>query len=127
MSAKTKNDFAPVQAELKSILKKYEGDGLSAVPNMPGDYILIGPRTEHSMGKEVWFGGIRTGKAYVSYHLMAVYVFPDLLEGISPELKKRMQGKSCFNFKKVDQKLFKELAKLTDKGYKRFKKEKWIE
>jgi hypothetical protein len=126
MPSKSNPDFAPVRDRLKSILKPYEGSGLSAVPNKPGDYILIGPQTEHSMGKEVWFGGIRTGKAYVSYHLMAVYVFPDLLEGISPELKKRMQGKSCFNFRTVDEKLFKELARLTDKGYRRFKKEKWI-
>jgi len=41
-------------------------------------------------------------------------------------LKKRMQGKSCFNFKTVDDKLFRELARLTDKGYRRFKKEKLI-
>ena len=57
---------------------------------------------------------------------MAVYAFPDLLDGLSPELRKRMQGKSCFNFKAVDDKLFRELAKLTDKGYRRFKKEKLI-
>jgi len=37
-----------------------------------------------------------------------------------------MQGKACFNFKEVDEKLFKELAKLTDAGYKRLKKEGFI-
>jgi len=74
----------------------------------------------------VWFGAVQTRKSYVSYHLMAVYAFPDLLDGLSPELRKRMQGKSCFNFKAVDDKLFRELAKLTDKGYRRFKKEKLI-
>ena len=42
-------------------------------------------------------------------------------DGISPELKKRMQGKSCFNFKDVDEKLFKELAALTEISYKRLK------
>jgi len=57
---------------------------------------------------------------------MAVYACPELLDGMSPELKKRMQGKACFNFKEVDDKLFKELAKLTDKGCRRFKKEKLI-
>ena len=87
---------------------------------------LIGPPTERSLGKDVWFGAVRTGKNYVSYHLMAVYVFPELLDGMSPELKKRMQGKSCFNFKQVDDTLLRELAKLTDQGYKRFKKEKLI-
>jgi hypothetical protein len=54
---------------------------------------------------------------------MPVYMFPDMLKDISPELKKRMQGKSCFNFKKVEPDLFKELTDLTHKGVERFKKE----
>jgi hypothetical protein len=33
------------------------------------------------------------------------------------ELKKRMQGKSCFNFTSVDEGLFQELAALTGKGF----------
>jgi len=43
-----------------------------------------------------------------------------LSKSISPELKKRMQGKSCFNFKAVDEKLFKELRKLTRAGFQKF-------
>ncbi len=69
---------------------------------------------------------MQTRKNYVSYHLMPVYAFPELLKGASPELKKRMQGKSCFNFKAVDDKLFAELLRLTEKGYQRFKDEKLI-
>jgi hypothetical protein len=87
---------------------------------------LIGPPTPASKGKDVWFGAVQTRKNYVSYHLMPVYVFPELLDTISPELKKRMQGKSCFNFTRVDEKLFNELADLTEQGYERFKKEKLI-
>lgn len=56
---------------------------------------------------------------------MSVYACPDLLKAMSPELKKRMQGKSCFNFKEVDEKLFKELAKLTKAGAARFSDEKF--
>jgi hypothetical protein len=48
-------------------------------------------------------------------------MFPDLLKGISPELKKHMQGKSCFNFKKVEPKLFDELAGLTRQGVEQFR------
>jgi hypothetical protein len=33
-----------------------------------------------------------------------------------------MQGKSCFNFKVVNEKLFEELAELTEKGVQRFQK-----
>jgi len=46
---------------------------------------------------------------------------------MSPELKKRMQGKSCFNFKEVDEKLFKELARLTKAGAAKFTDERFIE
>jgi hypothetical protein len=54
---------------------------------------------------------------------MPVYMYPDLLNGISPELKKHMQGKSCFNFKKIEPELFKELFELTQKSAERFQEE----
>src|SRR5437899_9551860 len=73
------------------------------------------------------FGGVRLGKAYVSFYLMSVYASPDLLKSMSPELKKRMQGKSCFNFKEVDEKLFKELKQLTKAGAAKFNDGKFIE
>jgi hypothetical protein len=66
-----------------------------------------------------WFGGVRLGKRYVSYDLMPVYVEPSLLEGASPELRRRMQGKSCFNFGAIDEGLFAELEALTRRGYDR--------
>jgi hypothetical protein len=50
-------------------------------------------------------------------------MYPELLQDISPELRKRMQGKSCFNFKKVEPNLFKELAELTQKGAVKFQQE----
>jgi hypothetical protein len=46
---------------------------------------------------------------------------------MSPELKRRMQGKSCFNFKQVDKKLFKELNTLTRDGAAKFTNGKFIE
>ncbi len=67
-------------------------------------------------GEPMWFGGVRVGKAYVSYYLMPVYSHPILAAKISPGLKKRMQGKSCLNFKAADQALFDELEALTREG-----------
>jgi hypothetical protein len=46
---------------------------------------------------------------------------PDLLDGISPALKKRMQGKSCFNFKSIEPALFDELSMLTQRSLVRIK------
>ena len=62
----------------------------------------------------MWFGAVKLGKAYVSFHLMPLYMSPALEKEISPTLKKRMQGKTCFNFKTVPhQELLADLQKLT--------------
>ena len=59
------------------------------------------------------FGMVRPGKAYVGYHLMPLYMNARLTALVTPALKRRMQGKTCFNFTAVDETLFKELGVLT--------------
>jgi hypothetical protein len=54
---------------------------------------------------------------------MPVYLKTELLDGLSPGLKSRMQGKSCFNFSEVDKPLFKELAALTKAGFASYKEQ----
>jgi len=71
----------------------------------------------HERDPSTWFAGTRLGKRYVSYYLMPIYVKPSLLDGISPELRRRMQGKSCFNFAKVDEPLLADLEALTEASY----------
>jgi len=56
------------------------------------------PYPQHK-GQPMWFGAVKVGKAYVSYHLVALYMNPKLTKTMSPALKKHMQGKACFNFK----------------------------
>lgn len=116
------SEFDAVFRQLKAIMQKYETSLLKASTDGHTDYSLSGPVTTASRGRPIWFGGVRKGKAYVSYHLMPVYARPDLLEGMSPELRKHMQGKSCFNFRHSEPALFKELAKLTKRGYEGFRK-----
>jgi hypothetical protein len=126
MTVKSQPDFAAVHARLKQIMQKYEKGVLKAQTDTATNYELVAPPIPLTKGKPFWFGAVKTGKAYVSYHLMAVYAHPALLEGISPELRKRMQGKSCFNFRAIDEPLFRELAELTDKGYRGMKQMKYI-
>lgn len=56
-----------------------------------------------SSPKPQMFAAVQAKASYVSLHLFPVYTKPDLLSEISPELRTRMQGKSCFNFKSVEQ------------------------
>jgi hypothetical protein len=65
---------------------------------------------------------VRLGKGYVSFHHMGVYGRPELLGEVSQELRKRMQGKSCFNFNKVDRALFDELEMLSSRAFDAFRK-----
>ena len=76
---------------------------------------------DDAKGKPEFFASAQVRKNAVSFYLMPVYCYPELLDGISPELKKRMQGKSCFNFKEVEPKLFAELRGLIEKGYVRYR------
>jgi hypothetical protein len=66
------------------------------------------------------------GKNYVSYHFMPVYMNGGMQKRIPPELKKRMQGKACFNFSEVDPKLFRQLAELTAAGFEGYRALKYV-
>lgn len=50
---------------------------------------------------------------------MPVYVFPNLLDGLPAALRKRMQGKSCFNFTSLDDTARSELERLAAAGFER--------
>ena len=121
---KSKTDFADVFAALKGILTPY-AKRLSVVRYRPEFYYLETVLPSDT-GKPALFGAVRLGKSYVSYYLMPVYMDPALHKRISPELRKRMQGKSCFNFTEIDPVLFRELAALTRAGFAGFRRVKYI-
>jgi hypothetical protein len=73
-------------------------------------------------GKPLFFGAVISGRAYVSFHLMPLYWDASLSKKLSADLKKKMQGKSCFNFTAPDPKLFRELAKVTASGFALYKR-----
>jgi hypothetical protein len=56
---------------------------------------------------------VEVRKNYVSYHLMGIAGNPQLVSGLTPALRARMQGKSCFNFKEVNKGLMSELSRVT--------------
>jgi hypothetical protein len=126
MTTETKPEFKNIYLIFKAMLSKYTDEKLHLREDGSIRCELIGPTTPRTHGDAMYFGAARIGKNYVSYYLMPVYAFPDLLVGISPELKRRMQGKSCFNFTHVDEMLFMELEQLTERGYERFKQEGYI-
>jgi hypothetical protein len=117
----SQNDLPLVFEQLKNILKPY-AETLDLKADTSETYYVDGPYSE-KWKKQLFFGSAQVKKNYVSFYLMPVYMYPDLLKDISPELRKHMQGKSCFNFKMVDPELFEELKQLTRKGAERFQEE----
>ena len=114
------DSFESIFQQLKEILAEYANELVVVVDEKNNFYL----NTHHIMknNKPLYFGSTTINKNYVSFHLMPVYVFPELLTTLSPELRKRMQGKSCFNFNRLDSERFNELKSLTQAGYTAFAK-----
>ena len=111
------SEFEKVHDRLRAIALKHKGD--LVVKDEPGGVTVEVPGLE---GKPWGYvAGTRVGKSYVSYYLMPVYSTPRLMDSMSPELRKRMQGKSCFNFRKIDEPLLAELDSLTARAIPGFR------
>lgn len=113
-------DLEAVFSRLKGLLSQH-APRLTVVHEKPDIYYLNSSKP--FKGKDLFFGAVQVKKSYVSFHLFPLYLHPELKDGLSPELKKRMQGKTCFNFTRVEEPLLDELVALTRRGFDTFAKE----
>ncbi len=127
------SDFESAFSRLREILEKRSA-ALTVKADAPGHYSLeasAGPAALQAWGgqrrkQRIPVAWVVVSKAYVSFHLMGLYGNSRRLDGMSKELKARMQGKTCFNFKAVDEKLFRELEQLTTDSITDFRKAGYI-
>jgi hypothetical protein len=117
-------DFRATFAALRDLLARYEANLVVAADD--ARQYMLDTKGKTPAGRSLCFGGVRLGKAYVSYYLMPVYIFPDLLDGIPSDLASRMQGKSCFNFQLLEPAQQKALAALTKRGFERYRKNRML-
>ena len=110
--------FSGIFKTLQGVMSDYATD-LFVAKNESDNYYLE-TRFIMKNKEKMFLGAVNIKKNYVAYDLMPIYVYPDLLEGLSLALRKRMQGKSCSNFKEYEAILFKELSELTKTAYQRF-------
>jgi hypothetical protein len=104
-------DAAALEAELKALLVPYED-------------VLVG---EELYGIEVlhrrdskmhdWFAGVRPGKGTAKLMLLPIKTHPELLEGISPALRKRLSGDALFTLKDGDESLLPELEQVVARAF----------
>jgi hypothetical protein len=117
-------DFQPVFHALRAILHPY-AERLVVTRDDANEFYLD---THHVMenGRSLFFGAVQVKKRYVSFHLMPVYERPELLVDVSADLRARMQGKSCFNFTRVDEESFAELAALVAAGHESYRQRGYV-
>ena len=103
--------FEEVHARLRAMM-------LDAAPQMivmrdeAGSLELRTSQIDPKTKQPGWFGTVTTKKSYVAVHLMPLYTNLKLASDLTPKLSQRRQGKTCFNFTKIDEGLFDELKQL---------------
>jgi hypothetical protein len=104
-------DLAAVEARLAAILDPYR-DRLESF-EIYGVPMLRRPGAR----AHDWFAGVSPGNGVIRFFLLPMYAHPELLDGISPELRKRKRGASVFAFATLDERIAEELTSLTERSF----------
>jgi hypothetical protein len=105
---------------LRDILEKHRGK-MIVTADTPTDYSLASGTMTDRSGRPLFAAAVQIKKSYVSFHFMPIYADPGLRDSLSPALRKRMQGKGCFNFTTVEPAQARELSAVIKKGIAGFK------
>ena len=99
-------DAAELEAELRALLVPYE-DVLVAEE-------LYGIEVLHRPGSRMhdWFAGVRPGKGTAKLMLLPLKTHPEVLDGVSPALRKRVSGDALFTLKPGDEVLLPDLERV---------------
>lgn len=108
-------------ATLRSILAEH-ASSMEVTADTSEEYALDTPYAA-AYDRPLFFGAVRVAKRYVGFHLMPVYIYPDLLDDLPDLLRSRMHGKSCFNFKEVSPEEEQALRELTEASVRRLREE----
>ena len=67
-----------------------------------------------------WFAFVKPASRHVSFFLMPMLTWPELLDGCSTALLKRRKAKTAFNFTTLDPELVADLERLVGRAYERY-------
>jgi hypothetical protein len=108
------SDLSALETRLSAILDPYR-DRLEAFELYGLPYLRRPGAKAHD-----WFAAVNPGNGVVRFFLLPMHDHPDLLEGISQELRKRRTGASLFSFKAIDDTEFTELEALVARAFERY-------
>jgi hypothetical protein len=114
---------------LRGLLRAHSA-GLMITADTPARFCLEatpGPATLAAWGGKlrkptIPVAWVARSKTYVSYHLMALGGNAALVDRLSPSLRARMRGKTCFNFQRPESALFAELGDVTRASIEGFRR-----
>lgn len=118
-----KGNFEATFTALREVLAAYS-DRLLVTVDKPGDYQISSRTLKDRTGRPLFVAAVQIKKNYVSYHLLPLYMNPALQMKVSPDLKKRKQGKACFNFTEIAPEQVRDIAGLTGECIEAFKNPK---
>jgi hypothetical protein len=114
MKAPAQKELWAIEARLRSILTPYESKlETASIYGMPT--LRKAGATAHE-----WFAFVKPEARYVSFYLLPMLTFPEILAGASPALLKRRTGKSVLRFTALDEPLFAELEGVVAKAYEAY-------
>ena len=95
-----------VEDRLRAILDPYRATLVSST--IYGVPTLARPGAR----KHDWFAGVQMADGYVKFNFLPMHGHPELVDRISPTLRKRRTGASVFRFTDIDDGLLAELSAL---------------
>jgi hypothetical protein len=104
-------DAAALEAELKALLVPYED--VLVGEELYGIEVLHRPDSK----MHDWFAGVRPGTGTAKLMLLPIKTHPELVEGISPALRKRLSGDALFTLKPGDEALLPELEQVVARAF----------
>lgn len=98
-------------AELRALLVPYE--------DVLEPHELYGIEVLHRPGAKMhdWFAGVRPGKGTAKLMLLPIKTHPELLENLTPALRKRLSGDALFTLKPGDEALLPELEAVVQRSF----------
>jgi hypothetical protein len=114
MRAPTQEELWEIEARLRSILTPYESRLETAS--------IYGIPTLRRTGATAhqWFAFVKAEARHVSFFLLPMLTYPELMADVSPALLKRRTAKSMLKFTALDEPLFVELEGLVARAYERY-------
>ena len=104
-------DLKAVELRLRAILDRYR-------PHLEESTIYSMPVLRRKGAKRHdWFAGVQPVDGAVKFNFLPMHGHPELLEGISADLRRHKTGASVFRFTRIDENLAGELEAVVAKGF----------